>query len=305
MRKTVITFLIISMGFALHGAGVKEENQEAALLEVFVSIPPQEFFVQAIGGNLVQVSSMVKQNDDPHTFQPRPNQITALGKADIYFSVGIAFEKAFLTTIADTLPELRIVDSSAGVRLIAIEEHDEEEHHDDGEYEEEEDDHDHGEYDPHFWLGPEQVLQSAEVIFQELLKALPEHGEQLRSNYGNFIGEVQKLDETIASLLKEHRGEIFFVFHPSFGYFADAYGLRQVAIETGGKEPSPRQLEHIIEEAREKGVKTIFVQPQFSQSTARLIAQAIEGNVVPISPMSRGWLSNMETIAVSLKGGLD
>lgn len=294
MKKIGLLILLPLIGFSLHAGGQGEEKDGSEPLSVFVSIPPQKYFVEKIGGDLVSVTGLIGQNDDPHTFQPRPSQVTALGRADIYFTVGISFEEAFIDTLKKALPDLRIVDGSRGVALLEMEEehpgHDEE--------------HEGHHYDPHFWMGPAQVLQSAEVIFQELLAALPSHEEELRRNYQNFRSQINVLDAELTALLAPHRGEVFFVYHPSFGYFAHAYGLRQISVETGGKEPSPRQLESIIEGARNRGVKIIYVQPQFSQSTGKVIAEAIGGSVVPISPLAYDWAGNMEAIAIAMGGGI-
>ena len=96
----------------------------------------------------------------------------------------------------------------------------------------------------------------------------------------------------------------FFVFHPAFGYFARAYGLEQVAVETGGREPSPKQLATLINQAKHEKVKVIFVQPQFSSKTARTIAKAISGVVIPIDPIDKDYLKNLETISEKINEAL-
>ena len=99
-------------------------------------------------------------------------------------------------------------------------------------------------------------------------------------------------------------GRSFFVFHPSFGYFADDYGLEQVAVETGGSEPSARQLARLIREARDAEVRVIFVQPQFSRKSAETIASEIGGAVVPIDPLARDYIENLERMARAVEEGL-
>ena len=309
----------------LYAQGGGETEASPGQIEVFVSIPPQRYFVEKIGGNLVKVTNLIGENDDPHTFQPRPSQITALGQAAVYFTQGISLEEAFIDDIEKALPQLSIVDTSEGVELLEMEAHDhhddhdvyddseDHEHHDDHATYDAHDDHDdhddhevlddhddhehHGNYDPHFWLGPPQVFQSAEVILRELTRLLPGHREELRRNYENFREEVKALDKQIASRLEPHRGEVFFVYHPAFGYFAHAYGLRQRAVETGGKDPSPRQLEHLITEAQEEGVKAVFVQPQFRQTAGEVIAKALGGVVIPANPLIYDWKANLLALA--------
>jgi zinc transport system substrate-binding protein len=87
------------------------------------------------------------------------------------------------------------------------------------------------------------------------------------------------------------------VFHPSWGYFAHAYGLKMVPIEIEGKEPKPAQLRELIEHARENGIKFVFVQPQFSARSAKLIAGEIGGQVVFADPLAEDWADNLRGVA--------
>lgn len=91
------------------------------------------------------------------------------------------------------------------------------------------------------------------------------------------------------------------MFHPAFGYFADEFGLKQVAIETGGKEASPSVLEKIIEQAKKEGVKIIFVQPEFSQESGKKIAQAINGTVVMLNPLNPDYINNLKSISLEIE----
>lgn len=280
MLKIGLFFLLSVCLLPLYARGEGETGASTGRIEVFVSIPPQRYFVERMGGALLDVTNLIGENDDPHTFQPRPSQITALGRAAVYFTLGISMEEAFIGTLEKALPQLSIVDTSRGVELLEMETP--------------------GNRDPHFWLGPPQVLQSAEVIFRELTRLLPGHREELRRNYESFRREVKALDGQIASRLESRRGEVFFVYHPSFGYFAHAYGLRQEAVETGGKDPSPRQLERLITQAREEGVKTVFVQPQFRRTAGEVIAQALGGVVIPANPLIYDWRANLMALASAL-----
>ena len=87
------------------------------------------------------------------------------------------------------------------------------------------------------------------------------------------------------------------VYHPSWGYFADAYGLEQVPIEIEGKEPTPRELKGLITQAKELGVKVIFIQPQFSAKSAKVIANAIGAQVVLADPLAQNWAENLLLVA--------
>ncbi len=100
--------------------------------------------------------------------------------------------------------------------------------------------------------------------------------------------------------LLPYKGKTFYVFHPAFGYFAAAFGLKQRAVEAGGRSPSPRQLAALIEQARKEKVRIIFVQPQFDQKGAEAIARAIDGTVINLDPLAYDVLGNFSRIAESL-----
>jgi zinc transport system substrate-binding protein len=89
----------------------------------------------------------------------------------------------------------------------------------------------------------------------------------------------------------------FMVFHPAWGYFAQAYGLEQVPVEIEGKEPKPAELKHLIKHAKEKNIKVIFVQPQFSAQSARTIANTIEAEIVFADPLALNWADNLQRVA--------
>ncbi|MFH1742105.1 MAG: zinc ABC transporter substrate-binding protein, partial [bacterium] len=101
-------------------------------------------------------------------------------------------------------------------------------------------------------------------------------------------------------LLKPYRGESFYVFHPAFGYFGDAYGLKQEAVELEGKAPTPRQLSTLIKKARTENVRIIFVQPQFDKKSAEAVSNSIDGAVVPMDPLAKDVLKNLEEMAMKV-----
>ncbi|MCP4574760.1 MAG: zinc ABC transporter solute-binding protein, partial [Deltaproteobacteria bacterium] len=162
------------------------------------------------------------------------------------------------------------------------------------------DDH-HNRLDPHIWLSPRLVKVQAKTVLEALQEADPASRSFYQNNYNRFIKLVSDLDGELTDLFRSKRQARFLVFHPSWGYFAKAYGLKQVAIEIEGKTPKPAQLKRIIEQMREYGIRIIFVQPQFSSKAAKLIARAINGEVVFIDPLSEDWMVNMRQVADKFK----
>jgi zinc transport system substrate-binding protein len=204
------------------------------------------------------------------------------------------------------MKELTVVDCREGIRLRQMEAHGHEEEEEAGE-EHEEEGHEHGEHegtDPHIWLSVRNAMRIAATMHQTLLRLDPDGKELYDRGYGELVEDLESLDRRIARILEPVEGEPFFVFHPAFGYFADDYGLEQIAVETGGAEPSARQLARLIAEAESSGVRVIFVQPQFSRKSAETIASEIGATVVPIDPLARDYIANLETMARVVEEGL-
>jgi hypothetical protein len=117
-HRTVI-FLGMLMGTTLSG----NVSLAGEPIPVFVSIPPQKYFVEKIGGSCVQVSVMVPPGANPHIYEPRPNQMTALSKSRIYFAIGVTFETVWLPKFAKLNPQMRIVHTDKGIDKMAMVEH--------------------------------------------------------------------------------------------------------------------------------------------------------------------------------------
>lgn len=296
---STLVLVLLVLQFPLWAAGTGEqapaagENENGLL--VYVSILPQQYFVEQIAGPSVVVKVMVPPGRSPATYEPSPRQVSNLGKADIFFTLGVPFEKAFIPLIEGEMQHLRIIDTSQGIEKRSI-------------HADEELDPDHGhegeQPDPHIWLAPPLVKIQAAQIRDGLIQVDPAHEQRYRDNYNEFAQELEQLHTDLRQILEPVRGSTILVYHPSFGYFADAYGLSQMAVEMGGKEPSARQLQKVIETAKENNVKVIFVQPEFSKASARQVAGAIDGAVVEVAPLKPQYMQNMRSIAESIRNGI-
>ncbi len=276
---------------------------EAAAVKVFVSIAPQKYFVQKIAGDLAEVSVLVPAGADPHTFEPKPRQMVELSKTALYFAVGIDFEKTWLKKISATNPKMRIVRTDEGIPKIAMAAH---RHGRESGPERAAAPHGHvqdgdgsgaGSPDPHVWLSPALVRIQANHILRAFLSLDPAHRTRYEDNHARFLARIDALHAELTSLFAGRKGERFMVFHPSWGYFADAYGLGQIPVEIEGKEPKPALLRKLIRRARERGIRVIFVQPQFSAKSAELLAREIGGKVVYADPLAENWEENLREVA--------
>jgi zinc transport system substrate-binding protein len=260
-------------------------------LLAFVTIPPQAFLVKAIGGERVAVDVMVPAGQSPHAFEPTPQQIAALSDADVYFEIGEAFEKQLVPKIVAMNPRARIVDTREGIALRPA---------DNSAHPEEA----HGVVDPHIWLAPKLAKIQARTIARTLGALDPAHRPEFEQKLTTLEASLDAEDAKLAAELAPLRGKDFFVYHPSFGYFADAYGLRQVPVEIAGKEPSAKEMGELIDRAKAEHIKVIFVAPQFSEKSARAVAAAIGGAVVRIDPLSEDYLANLDDIATKIRDAI-
>lgn len=285
----------------LSSEALAQQSQDGNVLKAVVSIVPQKYFVEKIGGSLVDVSVMVPPGTAAERYEPKPKQMVALAESKIYFAIGVPFEDAWLGRITAANRNLLVVHTEEGIEKRQMEAH----HHEDeghahgaGKAGASHEDSSHGVKDPHVWLSPPLVMLQARNILEGLLKVDPSHRDVYEANYRSFLAELVDLDLAIVSLFRDKpRGLQFMVFHPAWGYFADTYGLKQISVEIEGKEPKAQDLERLIKSAREHNIKVVFVQPQFSIRSAQTVAEAIGGKTLPADDLAQDWARNLLEVA--------
>jgi zinc transport system substrate-binding protein len=253
-------------------------------MTVFVSIEPQAYFVERIAGDGVAVEVLVPPGKSPAVYSPNPSQMAKLARAGLFFTIGVPFERSFMPKIKGAAQGLTIVDTTQGIALRQFA---------------------GGGTDPHVWMNPVLVKRQAENICNALCRALPGSSDDFRANLQRFQADLDRLDQSIAAALGPVAGENIFVFHPVFGYFADQYGLVQMAVEVEGKAPKGRALAEFINQARAAKARVIFVQPQFDTRTADKIAAAISGVVIALDPLARDYINNLTVMAQTIKEVFD
>ncbi|VFQ45144.1 metal ABC transporter solute-binding protein, Zn/Mn family [Desulfoluna butyratoxydans] len=274
----------------------------------FVSIPPQKAFVERIGGERVEVKVLLTPGESPAMYRPKPSVIAGLGGADLFFRMGLPYETHLMPKIRSMAGNLQVVDTRKGVPLLAMA-HDHHHHHHDHDsdaHHHEGDGHDEGYegMDPHIWLDPGRVAIQAVTMRDALIARDPSGRPVYEAGCSALLQELDSLDAEIARALAPLAGETLYVFHPAFGYFADAYGLVQKAVEVEGKSPKGKALSRYIAQARADGVRVIFVQPQFDRHTAEKVAAALDGAVVPLDPLAEDYFGNLGKIADAVSLGL-
>lgn len=265
---------------------------------VAVSILPEQTFVEKIAGEHVEVLLMVMPGNSPHAYEPKPSQMVALSKAELYLSIGVEFEHVWLERFTSQNKNLRIVNISDGITKLALAEH---HHHEDAHHDAHEHEDDADGLDPHTWTAPQNVAIMAHAIYKALVSIDATHEAEYKKNLDAFLAQIEQTQKTIHTILKDTpKHTNFLVFHPSWGYFAHEFDLEQIAIEVEGKEPKPREIIEILATAKEKKIDVIFAQPEFSDKSAKIIAQ--EGNlkVIKTSPLAANWSSNLINMAQAI-----
>lgn len=289
-----------SGGQEVSGDGLQAE----APLGIMVSILPQRYFVERIGGERVAVSVMVAPGASPETYEPKPDQMRALARARAYVRIGVPFETVWMDRISSANSNMMIIDSIRGIaRLPMTASHSHEEEPEDHHPDEHEDERQvrQGEApkhpDPHVWLSPGLVKIQARAIHEALVELDPSHQSLFREGLDRFLADIDRLDADIRSTLSGTKNRKFLVFHPAWGYFAHDYDLEMIPIEVEGREPSAAEMARLISLARQEGIKVVFAQPEFSTQKAGTIAREIGGEVVLISPLAHDWLANLQGVA--------
>ena len=282
--KRLIPILTLFICFA---CGNTAQKSEKAIITV--TIEPLRYFTEAIAGKNYQVVSMVPKGSSPESYDPTPQQLVNLSKSQAYFRIGhIGFEQAWMKKLEANCPDMKVYDTSKGVDLIRDKGHWHGDHFHEGGVE------------PHIWNSTQNALIIADNIYQALCELDSTHQADYKNRLDRLKQSIQQTDAETRKLL-ENADSTFLIYHPALSYFARDYGLKQISIEEGGKEPSPAQLKKLIETCRNENVHTIFVQQEFDQRNAQLIAHELGIDIVSINPLSYDWTEEMLRTAKGLK----
>jgi zinc transport system substrate-binding protein len=313
MRKCVSTVILVLLITVLMSLPASAADKLGGKVKAFVSILPIAYFVERVGGPKVEVSVLVGPGQDPHTFEPTPRLMAKLANARLLYKMGFPFEETIIKKIGSTFKNVEVVDLQQGIKVRTLTEEEaeseeaEHEHghgHGHGEAEHDEHSHEAGEIDQHTWLDPQLAKIQSRTIADTLIRIDPVHKEQYEKNLKDFQADLDAVHEQLTKSLAPVKGKSFFVFHPAYGYFGDAYGLKQVPVQIGGKEPTARQIARLIQLAKEDEVKVIFATPQFSKKSAEALAQAIGGAVVTLDDLAPDYLKNLREMAAKLDSAL-
>lgn len=276
------------LGVALMGLLTSNALAATDPICVGVGILPVANVIQSLGAQHVRVTVLVGPGQNYHTYEPTPKQVSEIAAASLYFQMGLSFERRLIGKIQSASPTLRVVDLLDGITLRPMDTD-----QDDGHAE-------HETADPHVWLSPLNVKILARNAEKMLQESDPTNAAAYSANLAALERDLDALHARVATTLAPFKGRTFYVYHPSFGYFADLYGLKQKAIEVDGKEPTARQLTELIDRARAEHVHAILVQVQFPRKPAEAIAREIGGKVIAVDPLAGDYVTGIDALALSL-----
>lgn len=270
-------------------ASCQQENSQSKI--IVVSILPEKYFVDQIMGDQFKVEVMVPPGASPANYDPTPQQLAQLSRAIIYFKIGyIGFEQSWIPKLETEYPKLPFIDLSIGVELMEIS---------DGHS-----DHKHNGVEPHIWMSPKNARIIAQNIWKTACDINPQEKELFTKNLDSLLKKIDMLDTQVHDQLTNLSRNSFIIYHPALTYFAHEYGLEQIPVEREGKEPSVQYMRKVIQQAKEKDIRLIFVQKEFNQNEALTLEKEIGGKIVSIDPLTYEWLEQIKYISQQLSNYL-
>jgi len=286
MKKFIIS-IILTISLLLSACTRQQAAKNGLLLAL--SIQPQTWFVQQIAGDKAAIITLLPPGQNQHTYEPTPKQIQSLAAADAWILSGAEFETGLRPKVEKAFPKLPIVDGTQGVKFRLITEE-----------ESENGSHSALELDKHTWLGREPVKILAAHTKDTLCKYDKKNAEYYNEQYDKVVTIIDETYDQLKINLAPLKGRSIFVYHPSFGYFFDEFGIKQEAVETGGKEPSPRDINNLIKKIKEEKAAAIIVQTQFPTNAAKALADSANLEVIYLNTFAADWLANIQEIGNAL-----
>lgn len=286
MKRNLILLLTILLSFTLLGC-VEDNGFDPDKKTVAVTITPQRAFIEAVAGDAFNILVLIPAGQSPATYDPSAKDMAILEDADVYFTIGVTTEDgnilpdpqtsdlytvALEDIVAEHYTDLRIGETSR---------------------------------DPHIWLSIKRVKIMIETICDELVNIEPTMKDLFEANRDNYLVELDTANATILAKFEDKTMRTFIVFHPSFGYFADDYGLEMISIEEDGKSATQKGIIEIIDFAKEKDIHHVFYQSEFDSSQVNMLKADIPDlQVVELIPLSEDYINNLIEMGDRIAGAL-
>lgn len=279
----IIGVVLLMVGQSCGRPGVPDGDGRP---RITVTIEPLRYLTEAIAGEKFAVESMVPKGSSPEMYDPAPRQLVELSKSKAYFRVGyVDFERVWMDRLAANAPGMRVFDLSEGVALL----------HEDASH-----GHHVGGVEPHIWMSAGNALVISANITDALCRLDSVHAPFYRHRLDSLSQVIRDMDAEIREMLAG-APRSFMIYHPALSYFARDYGLRQYALEEGGKEPSPSYLKGLADVCRREGIRVVFMQPEFDARNAEVVAEQTKARLVQVNPLAYDWRREMLAVARALK----
>ncbi len=270
-------FLALCLAFQF-GCQKKINKETNGTPLVIVSIPPYEYIVEKIVGDVIEVKTLIPSGSNVHSYEPTPSAVKGLEKAAIYFKLGEPIETKITKTLQQRNENLIVYDLKTGIQLL---DYCCGHQHETGK-------------DIHIWLSPRLMTRQVVAIGKILINRFPEYAETFQNNLDILINDLEILNAEIAAKLSSIQNKVLLVSHPAFAYFCKDYDCKQISLEHEGKDPLPKQLDEITWEAAKSGVKAVIALPQFSMKAAKYISDKLEIPIYEFDPYAFNYFINMK-----------
>lgn len=270
----VLCFLIF------YNCGCKKVENNGNKIVLATTLLPYADFIKNIITDDFIVETVIPQGGNHETYEPTAFRIQNISKSELYFKVGanFDFEAAWIEKLQNINLNMKVIDCSQNIELINN--------------------------NPHIWLDPQNVKIILDNILKALIETYPEHADEFKKNASSYSIKLDSLDNRILQQLDNFTNKYLMVYHPAWKYFAKRYNLIEISVENEGKDPSPKELDDLIDIARKNNVKTIFVEPQFDAAPAKTIAKKIRASIKEINPVPENYIDGMLETAKIIKAGL-
>lgn len=276
MEKRIIPLLAAAFTLIfLVGCGRESSSSKP---QVIVSLYPLQDFAQKIGGDLVEVTNIVPPSTEPHDFDPSPQDMINLNKADLFLYNGAGLETWVNSAISNIdQTHTLVVNTSEKIPLKKAK---------------------NQVYDPHIWLNPHMAQQQAKLIYESIIKIDPKHKKEFAENYQRLNNQFIALQKSYESLLHTP-GREFVTSHTAFQYLADQYHLKQIAISgiNPEDEPSPKEIKQLVDMLRQHGAKVVFFETLVNNKLADTVKNEIHAEAIVLNPLeglSKQEITNKE-----------
>ena len=287
----MMKFPALFIGIILLALSCTKRSNDTERPVISVSIIPQQYFIEQLAGDLVDINVMIPPGASPATYEPTVSQLGKLDRSVVYMRIGyIGFEQSWMDKIASVNPEMKIVDLSQGIDILMEGSGEDEVHRE----------HSHHGPDPHIWMSTTNARIISRNILNELLQLLPGNRNHLVERYDQFSLTLDSLNQAITEDLQSLENRKFLIYHPALTYFARDYNLEQFSLEVEGKTPSPAHLKQMTDLVRDNQITKILIQSQFDRKNAEILAKETGIEIIQFDPLDLHWSEQMSYIAEQL-----